>query len=309
TYGLDLISQRSNTAVSFYNYDGHGSVRGLSSTDGSLTDTYSYDAFGTIIERTGTTDNNYLYAGEQFDADLGFYYNRARYLNVETGRFLSQDSYEGSQFEPKSLHKYVYADNDPANRTDPSGRYSIAETTIVINVNSILSTMSSILAAAAVLSVACALDAGGSILLDTPALGSCGKNNENRVYRGTETSLEIQAFQEAGHILSEEARTTYAQTGSLTAGYAKAAATHQVWNSIWGNELFHEQAHGIFGLEMGRSFGMNRTFVSVTKNINIAHFFAGSDGRKFTANIPRWEMVPQTYKGAGEGEWLISDMV
>lgn len=39
---------------------------------------------GTIINRTGTTDNNYLYAGEQLDADLGFYYNRARYLNVST---------------------------------------------------------------------------------------------------------------------------------------------------------------------------------------------------------------------------------
>ena len=80
-------------SVFFYNYDGHGSVRNLTDNLGNVTDTYDYDAFGNLIARTGTTENNYLYAGEQFDANLGFYYNRARYLNVETGRFVSQDSY------------------------------------------------------------------------------------------------------------------------------------------------------------------------------------------------------------------------
>jgi RHS repeat-associated protein len=121
TYGLDLISQRQSSGVSFYNYDGHGSVRGLSNNLGNLTDTYSYDAFGALIEKTGNTDNNYLYAGEQFDSDLEFYYNRARYLNVETGRFISQDSYEGVSNDPKSLHKYVYVGNNPVDLIDPSG--------------------------------------------------------------------------------------------------------------------------------------------------------------------------------------------
>jgi RHS repeat-associated protein len=127
TYGLDLISQRQLSGVSFYNYDGHGSVRGLSNISGSVTDTYTYDAFGTIIERTGTTENSYLYAGEQFDSDLGFYYNRARYLNVETGRFISFDTYEGNNQDPISLHKYLYANADGVNKIDPSGNYSIGE--------------------------------------------------------------------------------------------------------------------------------------------------------------------------------------
>lgn len=30
---------------------------------GGVTDTYTYDAFGTLIESTGATPNNYLYAG------------------------------------------------------------------------------------------------------------------------------------------------------------------------------------------------------------------------------------------------------
>ena len=34
------------------------------------------------------------FAGEQFDS--GFYYNRARYLNVSTGRFSTMDTLTGS---------------------------------------------------------------------------------------------------------------------------------------------------------------------------------------------------------------------
>jgi RHS repeat-associated protein len=86
-----------------------------------LTDTFTYDAFGLLIGRTGATPNLYLYAGEQFDPDLGLYYNRARYLNVGTGRFWTMDSYEGVSDEPLSLHKYAYAHNDPLNLNDPSG--------------------------------------------------------------------------------------------------------------------------------------------------------------------------------------------
>jgi|SRR5579872_572165 len=55
--------------------------------------TYDYDAFGNLIHSSTTlaspTPNNYLFAGEQFDPDLNLYYNRARYLNVSTGRFWS----------------------------------------------------------------------------------------------------------------------------------------------------------------------------------------------------------------------------
>src|SRR6266849_3477602 len=107
SYGLESISetQNINSAVttSFYGYDGHGSVRQLFSSTGAITDTYDYDAFGNLISSTGTTPNNYLFTGEQFDPTLGMYYNRARYLNTNTGRFWSMDSLEGDAFAPVSL--------------------------------------------------------------------------------------------------------------------------------------------------------------------------------------------------------------
>ena len=75
------------------------------------------------------TDNHYLYAGEQQDEITGLYYLRARYMDVETGRFTSMDSYAGSIFDPVSLHKYLYANANPVMYTDPSGYISSADFT------------------------------------------------------------------------------------------------------------------------------------------------------------------------------------
>lgn len=82
TYGRQRVSENqliSNIwTPSFYGYDGGGSVRQLTNAVGVVTDTYEYDAFGNEINSTGTTPNSYLYRGEHFDSDLGFYYSLAQ---------------------------------------------------------------------------------------------------------------------------------------------------------------------------------------------------------------------------------------
>lgn len=88
---------------------------------GVVTDTYDHDAFGNLINSTGTTPNNYLFAGEQFDPDLHLYYNRARCLNTSTGRFWSMDTDEGDDESPLSLHKYLYGLADPVDNLDRDG--------------------------------------------------------------------------------------------------------------------------------------------------------------------------------------------
>ena len=144
TYGLQRISE--NQVVngawtpSFYGYDGGGNVRQLTNSVGVVTDTYAYDAFGNELNHTGTTPNNYLYRGEQYDPDLGLYYLRARYYNPLTGRFLSRDPGPGDDdsdesdeadftdpdgndlADPATLHKYLYTGGDPVNSYDPDGR-------------------------------------------------------------------------------------------------------------------------------------------------------------------------------------------
>src|SRR5271165_971468 len=84
-------------------------------------DSYDYDAFGNLTNSTGSTPNNYLFAGEQFDPALILYYNRARYFNSATGRFWGMDTEDGQDRDPLSLHKYLYAEGNPVDNLDPSG--------------------------------------------------------------------------------------------------------------------------------------------------------------------------------------------
>jgi RHS repeat-associated protein len=123
--GDDLIKQLRGGQTAYYHADGLGSVRALSNTAGTVTDTWHYAAFGAELARTGTTPNEYRFTGEQIDPNTGFYYLRARWMNPEVGRFLSLDSYPGRSGDPASLHKYLYASGDPVNLRDPSGRLSI----------------------------------------------------------------------------------------------------------------------------------------------------------------------------------------
>lgn len=128
SYGHDLISQRIvGGSLSFYQYDGHGSVRQLTDASATVADAYDYDGFGNLLYRSGITPNDHLYSGEELDPNLGFYYLRARYMNPSIGRFLTMDSFEGNRFDSQSLHKYLYANGDPVNNVDPSGNMSIGE--------------------------------------------------------------------------------------------------------------------------------------------------------------------------------------
>ena len=154
TYGYMLISQNplisGAWSPSFYGTDGHGSVRFLTSTAGTVTDAYDYDAFGILIHQSGSTQNVYLYSGEQFDPDLGLYYQRARYLNAFAGRFWTIDSYRGSLRQPPSLHRYLYVGGDPVNYRDPTGKEGLIDSLQTIAIQAqlyILSVPTNVLAA------------------------------------------------------------------------------------------------------------------------------------------------------------------
>jgi RHS repeat-associated protein len=134
TYGLDLISQTVGSTTRFFGTDGLGSTRFLLDTSGTLTEHYGYDAYGTIIVSNAAPSTVYLFAGEQWDPDLGLYYNRARYLNVGLGRFWNYDSFEGSPTDPLSLHKYLYCHANPVSGIDPSGRFEITQTMVTCTI-------------------------------------------------------------------------------------------------------------------------------------------------------------------------------
>jgi RHS repeat-associated protein len=98
----------------YYLSDVAGNITGLSDATGSTAATYSYDAFGVPTNSTGTVTNPFTYAGREFDSKSGLYYNRARYYEPTTGRFLSEDP-------APSVNSYNYVRNDPVDFNDPTG--------------------------------------------------------------------------------------------------------------------------------------------------------------------------------------------
>ena len=138
TRGDELISQERDGKKSYYVYDGHGSVRALADENGKVTDKYVYDAFGNLISSYGSTKNDFLFCGEQFDPVTGLYYLRARYMNPSVGRFITMDSYEGSIDDPVSLHKYLYANANPVSNSDPSGYKNVMEFQVTTGIQGII---------------------------------------------------------------------------------------------------------------------------------------------------------------------------
>ena len=128
TIGDDVLSQTVAGVTNHLLYDGHGSTRQLAGSNGIISANYAYDAYGKMLGgNPGVTDGkqsatDLLYAGEQFDPGLQMEYLRARYYDQDNGRFNRLDPFEGYDDEPQSLHKYVYAHNNPVCNVDPSGK-------------------------------------------------------------------------------------------------------------------------------------------------------------------------------------------
>lgn len=114
-----LLSVRSGAATHNYLGDRLGSVTGLVSSAGSLTDTYGYKAYGGDNGSASTTYNPYRYTGTYLDEATGLYQMGARYYQAESASFTQADPHP-TQMMGQS---HAYAAGDPANNTDPTGLY------------------------------------------------------------------------------------------------------------------------------------------------------------------------------------------
>lgn len=137
----EFLSMERYGSVWYYIYDGHGNTRLLTNAAGTVTDRCAYDACGNLLRKEGETENDFLYTGEQYNANTGLYYLRARYMDPSTGTFISMDSYQGSLYDSVSLHKYLYANANPVKYTDPTGYFSLAECSIADGIQSTLNSV------------------------------------------------------------------------------------------------------------------------------------------------------------------------
>lgn len=130
------LANPSQLVAKYFHAEGIGTIRALTAEVGTVTDRYTLEAFGTLLDHQGDDPNAYLFAGEPLDPNSGFYYNRARWLNGDSGRFISADPLLGRESEPISLHKYAYAHLDPSSLFDPTGLESLGEALTALAVKS-----------------------------------------------------------------------------------------------------------------------------------------------------------------------------
>lgn len=123
-YG-NLISQTRSGTDSFYLFDALGAARQLANSTMSVTDSYLYDSFGNNLATSGTATNSFRYVGRfgyYYDLDLTWFYLRARYYNILSGRFVTRDPlWFSARPSLESLNAYLYASNSPISLMDPSG--------------------------------------------------------------------------------------------------------------------------------------------------------------------------------------------
>lgn len=129
-YGYALVTRNVAGAPAgqgreFYLLDGLGSTVNLVDADGDPLHSYRYDAWGRALDDEGPSANPRRFTGHYRDAETGLDYFGARYYDPEVGRFISQDPYQGNPGDPPSLHRYLYANANPARYIDPTGYASV----------------------------------------------------------------------------------------------------------------------------------------------------------------------------------------
>jgi RHS repeat-associated protein len=132
-----LILERDGQSY-YYLTDGLGSVVKLVDSAGNVVNSYTYDSFGNIVNKTEGIPNPYTYTAREYDAESGIYFYRTRYYDPQAGRFITEDPSHYPQCKntnipyllphllktPLELNPFLYVGNNPINFTDPLGLLS-----------------------------------------------------------------------------------------------------------------------------------------------------------------------------------------
>ena len=123
-----LNSERTSAGkVYYYLFDGLDSIVGMTDSNGALVASYGYDAFGSVgggSVQSGIV-NPWGYASGYTDTTTGLVKFGIRYYDTHIGRWTQATPIGGSLQEATKANPYVYADNNPINEVDPTGKDAV----------------------------------------------------------------------------------------------------------------------------------------------------------------------------------------
>ena len=101
-----LVLQKAGAGFFYYHSNHQGSITHLTDSGGTIANSYLYDSYGRRLTVAELVNQPFSYTGREYDAESGFYFYRARYLDANTGRFLSEDpiGFDGGD---QNLYRYV----------------------------------------------------------------------------------------------------------------------------------------------------------------------------------------------------------
>ena len=116
-----------------------GDVLQIRNVNNTVVANYEYDAWGRVVSVKYANGNdinvsNHIgvinpirYRGYYYDSETGFYYLKSRYYDPAICRFISADdpSYLGAGETTQGLNLFAYCLNDPVNRIDADGNWSM----------------------------------------------------------------------------------------------------------------------------------------------------------------------------------------
>ena len=150
--GTNIIFEETENSIIYYLYDLDGiiglnynnntyyfvknyqrDIIGIIDSSGEKIVSYYYDSWGNILsikdnEDNEITDDNHIgiinpfrYRSYYYDKETNLYYLNTRYYNPKWGRFISPDTFIGSNQDMLSNNLYLYVSNNPINNIDDMG--------------------------------------------------------------------------------------------------------------------------------------------------------------------------------------------
>ena len=124
-YGRGLIGEEvdNNPCLNVYHFDSRGSTVAITDMGCLTTDTFTYDTYGKLVSRTGTSKVIFGYNGRDgvVTDDNGLIYMRARYYSPDMKRFINADIVAGDISNAVTLNRFAYANGNPVSFVDPFG--------------------------------------------------------------------------------------------------------------------------------------------------------------------------------------------